>query len=1025
MNNNVNERALEKNIERALVGICKEDLAQGIAHTQTGMGYVMGQPADFNPQYAVDEKFFFEFLEATQKDSLDKYKAYNPNDWKLKLLDRFDKLIKKHGIAYMLKKGMAMDEQHFHFMYPCPLASSSQSVKQNFKGNIFSVTRQVQYSLKNRREEIDMVVFLNGLPLLTIELKNAWTNQTARYHGIKQYKEDRDSTQPLLTFVRSLVHFAVDTDEVYMTTKLDGKKTYFLPFNKGTKSGGQGNPVNPNGYKTAYLWEEIFAKESLVNIVQHFVRLDGSDSEKLNKRTLFFPRYHQLDVVRKIISSVSEKGVGKTYLIQHSAGSGKSNSITWAAFQLIEAYPDNAVVAGDQDIKAPLFDSVIVVTDRKILDKQIRDNIKDFSEVKNIIAHANKSSELKTALETGKKIIITTIQKFGVIWKDVTDLSDKNFAIIIDEAHSSQSGESHNSMNRAMGNEAITHASETLKKNQSNGLKNAKDVQDMLIAMQDTRKKRNNASYFAFTATPKPATLEKFGKLNVETGKYEPFHLYAMKQAIEEGFILDVLANYTTYKSFYEIQKSIEENPLFESKKAQRILKAYVEASQQSIEAKAGIMLNHFIDNIVNKKKLQGIAKAMVATQSIESAIRYYLSMKKLLDQRGNPFKIMIAFSGEKEVDGITYTEDLLNGVSESKTKDTFDLDENRILIVANKYLTGFDQPKLTTMYVDKKLSGVLCVQALSRLNRAAPKYNKRTEDLFILDFYNDIADIKDAFDDFYTSTSLSKATDVNVLNDVKTKLDDSGVYELNEVVKFNELFFSNASGSELSPILDTVVERFDTETSTWGGDQKITFKVQAKQFVKVYAQMSSIMAFNKVEWEQLYWFLKFLIPKLNVQDDQTDEIDELLEKVDLSTYALKREHLNKSIVLDTEETVLDPQNPNPRNPSSGSDDETLDTIISKFNEKWFQGWSATPADQRVIIIDLVKRLQSHPNFAKKYKENLDPYTRSLAFEKMLDEIMLVQRKNMTDLYNLYRKDSAFKDTFSQTLENLVETEEV
>lgn len=1010
MNNNVNERALEKNIERALVGICKEDLAQGSAQTHTGLGYVMGQPADFNAQYAVDEKFFFEFLEATQKDSLDKYRAYNPNDWKLKLLDRFDKLIKQHGIAHMLKKGMAMDEQHFHFMYPCPLASSSQSVKQNFKANIFSVTRQVQYSLKNRREEIDMVIFLNGLPLLTIELKNAWTNQTARYHGIKQYKEDRDSTQPLLTFARSLVHFAVDTDEVYMTTKLDGKKTFFLPFNKGTKLGGQGNPVNQKGYKTAYLWEEIFAKENLVNIVQHFVRLDGSDNEKLNKRTLFFPRYHQLDVVRKIISDVSEKGVGHPYLIQHSAGSGKSNSITWAAFQLIEAYPDNAAVAGGRDIKAPLFDSVIVVTDRKILDKQIRDNIKDFSEVKNIIQHANKSSELKTALETGKKIIITTIQKFRVIWEEVSDLSDKNFAIIIDEAHSSQSGEAHNSMNRAMGNDAF---------------KNAEDVQDMLVAMMETRKKRNNVSYFAFTATPKNSTLEKFGKLNVETGKYEPFHLYAMKQAIEEGFILDVLANYTTYKSFYEIQKSIEENPLFESKKAQRILKAYVESSQQSIEAKAGIMLNHFIDNVVNKKKLQGIAKAMVATQSIESAIRYYLSMKKLLEQRGNPFKIMIAFSGEKEVDGVTYTEDLLNGVSESKTKETFDLDENRILIVANKYLTGFDQPKLTTMYVDKKLSGVLCVQALSRLNRAAPKYNKRTEDLFILDFYNDIADIKDAFDDFYTSTSLSDATNVNVLNDIKAKLDDSGVYERIEVEKFNELFFSNAQGDDLTIIIDTCTERFDTETSVWSHEQKVTFKVQAKQFVKIYAQVSSIMAFNKIEWEKLFWFLKFLIPKLNVQDSQLNGIDELLEKVDLSTYALKREHLNKSIVLDAEETVLDPQNPNPRNPSSGSDDETLDIIISKFNEKWFQGWGATPDDQRVIIIDLVKRLQNHPNFAKKYKENLDPYTRSLAFEKMLDEIMLVQRKNMTDLYNLYRKDSVFKDTFSQTLENLVVTEDV
>ena len=1011
VNKNLNELALEKNIERALVGICKEDLAQGIAQAHTGLGYVIGQVSDFNTDYAIDEKLFFQFLESTQKDSLDAYKAYNKNDWKQKILGRFDKLIKKHGIAYMLKKGMALDEQHFHFMYPCPLASSSQSVKQNFASNIFSVTRQVQYSLKNRREEIDMVIFLNGLPLVTMELKNAWTNQTARYHGQKQYREDRDATQPLLTPARCLVHFAVDTDEVYMTTKLEGKKTYFLPFNKGTASGGQGNPVNPNGYKTAYLWEEIFAKESLVNIVQHFVRLDGKDSDQLSKRTLFFPRYHQLDVVRKIIRDVSQHGVGKPYLIQHSAGSGKSNSITWTAFQLIEAYPNNALAAGNRALHQPLFDSVIVVTDRKILDKQLRDNIKDFSEIKNIIAPAMNSAELKSALETGKKIIITTIQKFRIIWDSVTDLSDKNFAIIIDEAHSSQSGEAHNSMNRAMGNEA---------------LKTADDVQDMLVAMMTTRKKRENVSYFAFTATPKNTTLEKFGQLDVATGKYVPFHLYSMKQAIEEGFILDVLANYTTYKSFYEIQKSIEDNPMFESKKAQRILRAYVEASQQSIDAKASIMLEHFIDNVVNKKKLKGVAKGMVVTQSIEAAIRYYLSLKKLLDQKNNPFNIMIAFSGEKEVDGTTYTEESLNGFNDAKTKEKFDLDENRILVVANKYLTGFDQPKLTTMYIDKKLTGVLCVQALSRLNRAAPKYNKRTEDLFILDFYNEIDDIKKAFDDFYTSTSLSEATNVNVLNDIKTALDDTGIYELHEVVKFNELFFSNASGSDLSPIIDTVAARFDDERKgSWEHEQRVDFKVKAKQFVKIYAQVSSIMQFNKKEWEQLYWFLKFLIPKLNVQDGRLNGIDDLLESVDLSTYALKREHINKTITLDAEETVVAPTNSNPRNPSEENDDETLDTIISKFNEKWFQDWSATPQDQRVIIIDLVKRIQQHQNFMKKYKQTQDPQNRALVFKKMLDEIMVVQRKNMVDLYNLYRKDSAFQDTFSQTLENLIEMEEV
>jgi len=1000
----VNELELEKSIERALVGICKEDALAGEVKEHNGLGYVMGQPNDFNKQYAVDEKFLFQFLELTQKDSLDAFRQYNPNDWKIKLLDRFDKLIKRHGIAYMLKKGMKMDDLHFHFMYPCPLASSSLSVHQNFNANIFSVTRQLRYSVKNAAEEIDVVLFLNGFPLVTMELKNAWTGQNARYHAQKQYREDRDPNQPLLSFARCLVHFAVDTDEVYMATKLEGKKTLFLPFNKGNKE-GQGNPVNPYGYKTAYLWEEVFVKESLVNIVQHFVRLDKSDDAKLNTRTLFFPRYHQLDVVRKLVKDVSARGVGQTYLIQHSAGSGKSNSITWAAFQLIESYPDNAVVAGKRALDKPIFDTVIVVTDRKILDKQIRDNIKDFSEVKNIVAHANKSADLRLALETGKKIIITTIQKFKFILDGISDLSERNFAIIIDEAHSSQSGDAHNNMNQAMGKQVDGED---------------EDVQDLMIRLMDARKQRNNVSYFAFTATPKNSTLEKFGIKDNETGKYKPFHLYAMKQAIEEGFILDVLANYTTFKSFYEIRKSIEDNPKFESKKAQKALKAYVEAQQQTIYAKADIMLEHFIDNVVNKKKLQGVAKAMVVTQSIEAAIRYYLSLKKLLALKGNPFKVLIAFSGEKEVDGVSYTEDGLNGFAENKTKDQFDLNENRILVVANKYLTGFDQPKLTTMYVDKKLSGVLCVQALSRLNRAAPKYNKRTEDLFILDFFNDIKDIKTAFDDFYTSTTLSKATDVNVLHDIKTALDDTGVYERHEVIRLNDLFFKDATAEKISPVIDAVAERFNT-TLELAHEQKVDFKVKAKQFVKIYAQMSSILSINQIEWEQLYWFLKFLIPKLDVQDQQTTGIDELLEQVDLTTYALKREHLNTSIVLDAGETMVDPQNPNPRSPSSGSEEDTLDQILSKFNEKWFQGWSATPEDQKVMVIYLVKSIQSHPHFENKYKNNPDPYTRSLAFEKILNEIMVTQRRNIMELYKLYQKDDAFKGTFSQTLENLVQ----
>ncbi|EMU75578.1 DEAD/DEAH box helicase family protein [Escherichia coli MP021017.9] len=491
-----NEQALESAIEKCLAGISTEELKEGLSQQSLGAGYFIGAASDFNMQYAIDERFFWQFLQKTQEVELAKLQKNNPSDWQRKLLERFDRLIKKHGILHLLKKGLSVDDAHFNLLYPAPLASSSEKVKQNFADNVFSCTRQVRYSMVNPLQEIDMVLFINGIPLITLELKNAWTGQTARYHGQKQYRDDRDATQPLLTFGRCLVHMAVDTDEVYMTTKLSGSSTFFLPFNKGHNL-GQGTPPNPSGHKTAYLWQEVFTKDSLANIIQHFVRLDGSSKDPLPKRTLFFPRYHQLDVVRKLVDHAAQHGVGQTYLIQHSAGSGKSNSITWAAYQLIETYPASSDVAGGKSLEQPLFDSVIVVTDRRLLDKQLRDNIKEFSEVKNIIAPANKSSELKQALENGKKIIITTIQKFPFIIDGIADLSDKRFAVIIDEAHSSQSGSAHDNMNRAMGKSEVEEA---------------EDAQDKILQAMRSRKMRGNASYLAFTATPKNSTLEKFGQ---------------------------------------------------------------------------------------------------------------------------------------------------------------------------------------------------------------------------------------------------------------------------------------------------------------------------------------------------------------------------------------------------------------------------------------------------------------------------------------------------------------------------------
>ncbi|MHC2633939.1 type I restriction enzyme R subunit [Bradyrhizobium liaoningense] len=1019
MVSNTKEIALEQAIQKHLTGWTSEELA-GQAQSADPARYRIGHPADFNAQYALDTKLFWEFLEGTQAKELGKLKSRNPSDWDRKILERFDRMATKHGVLHLLKKGLQVDDAFFELMYPAPLASSSAKVHESFAANIFSVTRQVRYSQANPLEEIDMVLFLNGLPLITLELKNAWTGQTARYHGQKQYRQDRDANQPLLQFGRALVHMAVDTDEVFMATKLAGPSTYFLPLNKGHNH-GEGNPPNPNGHKTAYLWEGLFAKKSLAGIIQHFVLLEGKASDPLAKKTLIFPRYHQLDVVRKLLDHAAMHGVGHSYLIQHSAGSGKSNSITWAAYQLIETYPKTKAVAGGRSLDSPLFDSVIVVTDRRLLDKQLRDNIRDFSEVKNIVAPAFKSSDLKSALENGKKIIITTIQKFPFIIDGIADLSDKRFAVIIDEAHSSQSGSAHDNMNRAMGGEADDP--------------DAEDAQDKILKAMQSRKMRGNASYLAFTATPKNTTLEKFGEKQSD-GSFKPFHLYSMKQAIEEGFILNVLANYTTYKSYYEIQKSIEENPAFDTKKAQKKLRAYVERSQQTINTKTDIMLDHFIPNVVNAKKLRGRAKGMIITQNIEAAIRYYKAVTRILEERGWPFKALIAFSGEKTVDGISYTEADMNGFSDSDTAEYFDgYDKEgkpiihngqnientyRLLVVANKYLTGFDQPKLSAMYVDKKLQGVLAVQALSRLNRSAPKLGKRTEDLFVLDFFNSVDDIKSGFDPFYTATSLSEATDINVLHELKATLDDVGVYEWNEVEEFVTRYFNGEDAQQLSQIIDTAANRFN-HVLELDDPAKIDFKIKAKQFVKIYSQMASIMPFEVIEWEKLFWLLKFLIPKLAIEGPGGDALDKLLEAVDLSSYGLERVKLSHSIALDASETEVDPQNPNPRGYRDGEPEkDPLDEIVRSFNERWFQGWSATPEEQRVKFINIAESVRAHPDFASKYENNPDPHNRGLAFEKMLREVMLQRRKEELELYKLFANDPSFKAAWQQSLERVV-----
>lgn len=1008
MTSNTTEQALENLIQKTLTGYSIDELKQeGVSESGensegylAGKGYYIGFPDHFDMQFAVDQIRLWHFLQTSQPEEF--AKLQKTADYRQRFLTVLDRKIRKYGILHVLKTGIEVEDSHFSLFFVPPVASSSDEVKHRFRQNQFSLTRQVRYNRNHPLQEIDMVLFLNGLPVATFELKNPWTGQTARVNGIRQYKQDRDPAQPLLQFGRCLVHFAMDTDEVYMTTRLRGKDTFFLPFNKGFNH-GKGNPPNPYGHKTAYMWEDILTRESLANIIQHFVRMSGQKKEPLDKKTLFFPRYHQLEVVRKLLTEISNKGTGGTYLIQYSAGSGKSNSITWAAYQLIEVYR-----TGETD--KPMFDSVIVVTDRKILDKQISNNINLFSEVQNIVAHADTSADLKRNLENGKRIIITTIQKFPFIVDGIADLSQKNFAVIIDEAHSSQSGTAADNMNRSIGS-----ASDSLTETDTDTF----DWQEAVLSTMRTRKMQGNASYIAFTATPKNSTLKRFGTQQAD-GTYVPFHLYSMKQAIEEEFILDVLANYTTYKSYYELEKSIEENPLFESARAQKKLRAFVERNPQTIRVKAEIMLDHFLNQVVRRNKLKGKAKAMVATQNIECAIEYYRALQDLLRERGNPFKILIAFSGKKKVNGIELTEDSLNGFAGKDINEKFDTDEYRMLVVANKFLTGFDQPKLTAMYIDKKLKDVLAVQALSRLNRAAPKYGKKTEDLFILDFFNSTDDMKRSFDPFYTATSLSGTTDISVLDNLRDDLNNADIYEWSEVESFGQKYFDNADASELSSIIDTVAARFNDDPDLTD-DDKADFKIKAKQFVKIYGQTAALIPNEVVKWELLFWFLKFLIPKLIVRNPDQDKLDELLDSIDLSTYGLERVKLNQTIELDETEAIVDPQNPGIRGVHTKEEDkDPLDMIIKSFNERYFQGWDATPEEQRVKFVNIARHMQAHPDFVSKFVNNIDSQTRELAFEKIFNEVMNKQRRNELELYKQIAQDNGFKHSFMDSLKRII-----
>ena len=1034
-----NEQAFEALIEKALVGSTSEERN---ANGQTDVDvqspapdkYYWGQPKDMDKKLAIDLRRLWNFLESTQQDTLDEYKG---KDLKSELPKRISKDIETFGIIKLLRDGIDVDNIHLALFYPKPSAADSEVSKQKYAQNQFSITRQQTFSISNPGLEIDMVLYVNGLPIFTFELKNPWTHQTAKYDGQKQYKSnDRNPKETLLNYGRCLAHFTMDKDDVFFTTRLNLGKTYFMPFNKGLPNGqGAGNPVNSDGgYKTSYMWEKILQKDTVSDIILNYVCFDYDEAKTQKKvphimrnaKKLIFPRYHQLDVVNKLVDDVSEVGVGKTYLIQHSAGSGKSNSLTWLAYKLIKTCPKTMDAIRAKSVDAPLYNSVIVVTDRRLLDKQISDNIKMFGQSSKIIAHADCADSgnnkdrtgLKQHIEDGKRIIITTIQKFPYICKTISAVSDHNFAVIIDEAHSSQSGIAAGTLNATVQKDADTDGS---------------DIDALLDKMIKERKMSSNCSYFAFTATPKKETLERFGSKD-SAGKFHPFHLYSMKQAIEEGFILDVLVNYTTYKSYYELSKSIESNPEYEKERAQKKLRSFVEREPSTIAAKADIMLTHFDVNIFRSHKLKGKAKAMVVTKDIECAIRYYNALTKIAEERRLPYKILIAFSGESRVANLScaldsheeeriaaenaakfyssFTEAGLNGFPDSKTAENFDSDEYRILVVANKYLTGFDQPKLCAMYIDKPLAGVLAVQAMSRLNRAAPDLGKLSEDLFILDFYNTAENIKAAFDPFYTLTTLSEATDINILHQLKSTILGIGVFDMDDVNAFIGLYVMGADADKWAPIMDSAADRFNIEME-WSETDKADFKMKCKQFVKIYSKVAAIMPYEMKDWEKMFWFLRYLIPSLHIAGPDIDSLKDLLDSIDLNTYGLRRTSLNETIVLDAGETTVDPLKPTMAN-AGGTEKEIdpLDEILKEFNEKWFKGWNATPDDQRAKFLSVTQAVADDDDYKSLVVGNPDQQAVDALMAQIIDRIIRNKRRGDMSLYKEYQQNDMFKVDF-------------
>ena len=989
----VSERAFEDAIEEAL--LYRTDAVgeqSGTYGDSRSGGYFKRVSEDYDKTLCLIPRDVLDFILATQPAEWKKLSQHHGAMVEEQFLKRLASEIRRRGALDVLRTGIRDTGCRFHLAYFRPASGLNEDTQKLYQANLFSVVRQLHYSEKNNKS-LDLALFLNGIPIFAVELKNPLTGQTVN-HAISQYKTDRDPREPLLARGRCLAHFAVDPDLVYVTTELKGGKTRFLPFNKG-KFGGAGNPPIPptqGGYPTSYLWEGTWARDSVLDLVRRFIhefQEEDEEGKKTGNRFLVFPRYQQLDCVRQLVADARLQGTGQRYLIQHSAGSGKTFTIAWLAHQLSTLHDVN-----DRRV----FDSIVVISDRRVLDRQLQNAMQQFEQTLGVVENIDKTSrQLKGALEAGKTIIVTTLQKFPVIAQEIGELPGRRFALIVDEAHSSQTGESTKGLKDVLSAPSLEEA----ESEETGAQTPEEELDDVVLAEMEKRGHLPNVSTFAFTATPKPRTLELFGTKQPD-GTFKPFHLYSMRQAIEEGFIRDVLESYTTYKVYWRLIKKIEEDPRYEKRKADYLLRSYVDLHPHAIGEKVKVMVDHFVSKA--QGEIGNKAKAMIVTRSRLHAVRYKLAVDKYLEDLGNPFKALVAFSGTVQDGGQSYTEAGMNGLSEAQTANTFELPEYRFLIVANKFQTGFDQPLLHTMYVDKKLGGVNAVQTLSRLNRTNPE----KQSTMVLDFANEADEIKKAFEPYYETTILSEATDPNLLYEKQGRLEAFPVFTELDVNDFATLYFTPGTTlDQLYASLAPMTERFNELHE----DERPEFRSELTDYVRLYSFLSQVLTFSDAGLEKLYVFARYLRRRL--PHDRDELPIEIQQNIDMESYRIQQTG-SGDVALERTGSggALDPMGTKETHVSPSEELEALSRIIADLNERF---GIELGDEHRITLTRMMERLDEDTalNFAAKVNtlENV-----RITFDYKVEEIIQEIVDLNFDLYKRITDDPSFGDVIKNHL---------